>query len=137
MVVTVKLQIPGGKATPGPPVATALGSRGVNTRDFCLQFNALTQQQSNKLLRVLVDVRDDKSFRITIKGEPTAKLIKQALNITRGSSEPNRNKVGKLTQASMDTIIQQAGDNLQGFSATAKKKIIAGVARSMGVDIES
>ena len=132
----VKLQIPGGGATPGPPVATQIASRGVNARDFCTEFNARTQNQKGKLLRVIVDIADDKSFTMTLKGEPTVKLIKEALNIKKGSSEPNRNKVGKLTQAAIDKILDTMGDNLQGFTKEAKQNIIAGTARSMGVEIE-
>ncbi len=136
MATTIKLQIPGGNATPAPPVGTALGSKGVNTRDFCLQFNALTQQHKGKTLRVVVVVHPDKKFDIIIKGEPTVKIIKEELKIKKGSSEPNRNKVGKLTKASIEKIIQAIGDNLQGFSPAAKKNIIVGTAKSMGVEIE-
>lgn len=128
--------MPGANATPGPPVGTALGSKGINTRDFCLQFNAMTQNQKGKLLRTLVIVHPDKRFDIIIKGEPTTKLIKEQLNIEKGSAEPNRNKVGKLTQTSIDKIIQAMGDNLQGFTKEAKKRIIQGTASSMGVEIE-
>ncbi len=136
MATTVNLVVPGANATPGPPVGTALGSKGINTRDFCLQFNAMTQNQKGKLLRTLVIVHPDKRFDIIIKGEPTTKLIKEQLNIEKGSAEPNRNKVGKLTQTSIDKIIQAMGDNLQGFTKEAKKRIIQGTASSMGVEIE-
>lgn len=131
----IKLMIKGGNATPAPPVGTALGSKGINTRDFCLQFNALTQKQKGKLLRVLVEAFADKSFKIHIQGTPTAILIKEALQIEKGSSEPNRKKVGTLTSEMLDYIIEESGDNLWGRTREAKMKTIQGIARSMGVNV--
>ena len=131
----IKLQIEGGNATPGPPVGTALGSKGINTRDFCLQFNAQTQDQKGKLLRVLVEAYPDKTFQIHIKGTPTMILIKEALKIQKGSSEPNRKKVGTLTQAMIEQILDKSGNALRGRSQEAKIRTIQGIARSIGVNI--
>jgi large subunit ribosomal protein L11 len=135
MSKTIKLQIEGGNATPGPPVGTALGSQGVNTRDFCLQFNAMTQKQKGKLLRVFVHVTPDKKFTITVKGSPTTMRIKEEVNVKKGSSEPNRNKVGTLSRSSIEKIVEEMGDDLRGFTPEAKYKIIEGTARSMGVKV--
>ena len=132
---TVKLQLEGGNATPGPPVGTSLGSTGVNTRDFCMQFNNLTQAKKGKILRTHVLVFPDKKFKIIIKGQPTSTLIKQAANVEKGSSTPKRIKVGSITQEALKKIVQEASDNLQGFTQEAKCNIIAGTARSMGIEV--
>ena len=131
----IKLELKGGMATAGPPVATSLGSCGVNTRDFVLQFNAMTEKQRGELLRVWVTVSSDKKFKIQLKGSPTSVLIKEAANIKKGSGEPNRNKVGSIDIASVDKIITKAGDNIRGFTQEARRRVVEGVARSMGVEI--
>lgn len=133
---TIKLKLKGGSATPGPPVGTALGSKGLNTRKFCEQFNAQSQDKRGKLLRVDVHVRADKTFDIVIKNTPTTTRIKEEANITKGSSEPNRTKVGTLSHAAVDKLIAEMGDELKGFTKEAKTRIIAGTARSMGVQVK-
>ena len=132
---TIELRLEGGGATPAPPVGTALGSKGVSTRDFCMQFNAATQHQKGKLLRVSVVVRPDKKFHMIIKGTPTAALIKEEAKIAKGSGEPNRNKVGKIDRLSVERIIEKMGKDLRGHSQEAKCNTIMGIARSMGVEI--
>ena len=133
---TIKLQLKGGMATPGPPVGTALGSKGINTRKFCEQFNALTQDKKGKLLRVEVNVKADRTFTLVVRNTPTTTRIKEEAKIAKGSSEPNRNKVGILSEASIDKIIEEMGDELKGFTREAKHRVIAGTARSMGVEIK-
>ena len=135
MSTTIKLQIEGGNATPGPPVATALGSRGVNTRDFCLQFNALTQAQKGRLLRVLVTVYPDKRFKIEIKGVPAAIRIKEMAKVSKGASEPKRSEAGTITTQDVAQLIEEMGDNLAAFTEEAKRKTIEGTARSMGIRV--
>ncbi|MGB0356987.1 MAG: uL11 family ribosomal protein [Cytophagales bacterium] len=130
----LKLELKGGMVTPAA-IATALGSRGVNTRDFVLQCNAMTEKMKGELLRIWVYISPDKKFKIEVKGQPTSALIKDALKIDKGSGEPNRNKVGKLDLAAVDKIIEKGGATIRGFSKEAKQKVVAGIARSMGVDI--
>ena len=133
----LKLQIPAGGANPSPPVGPALGQVGVNIMDFCNAFNAETQNAEKGLpLPVVITVYEDKSFTFIVKTPPAAVLIKKALGIPKGSGEPNREKVGKLTRTQLEDIAKQKEPDLNSNDMDAAVLIIAGTARSMGVDVE-
>ena len=133
----LKLQIPAGGANPSPPVGPALGQVGVNIMDFCNAFNAETQNAEKGLpLPVVITVYEDKSFTFIVKTPPAAVLIKKALGIPKGSGEPNREKVGKLTRAQLVDIAKQKEPDLNSNDIDAAVLIIAGTARSMGVEVD-
>ena len=133
----LKLQIPAGGANPSPPVGPALGQVGVNIMDFCNAFNAETQNAEKGLpLPVVITVYEDKSFTFVVKTPPAAVLIKKALGIPKGSGEPNREKVGKLTRAQLEDIAKQKEPDLNSNDIDAAILIIAGTARSMGVEVD-
>ena len=133
----LKLQIPAGGANPSPPVGPALGQVGVNIMDFCNAFNAETQNAEKGLpLPVVITVYEDKSFTFIVKTPPAAVLIKKALGIPKGSGEPNREKVGKLTKAQLEDIAKQKEPDLNSNDIDAAILIIAGTARSMGVEVD-
>ena len=133
----LKLQIPAGGANPSPPVGPALGQVGVNIMDFCNAFNAETQNAEKGLpLPVVITVYEDKSFTFIVKTPPAAVLIKKALGISKGSGEPNREKVGKLTKAQLVDIAKQKEPDLNSNDIDAAILIIAGTARSMGVEVD-
>lgn len=130
----IKLQIPAGKANPAPPIGPALGSAGVNIMAFCKDFNAKTQAMGGDILPTVITVYSDKSFTFILKQPPLAEMLKKTLGIAKGSSVPNRDKVGKLTRAQAEKI---AGDKMQDMNAAslnAAVNIVAGTARSMGID---
>jgi large subunit ribosomal protein L11 len=133
----IKLQVPAGKATPSPPVGPALGQHGLNIMDFCKAFNARTADQEGLIIPVVITVFADKTYSFITKTPPAAVLIKRALNIAKGSPEPNREKVGKLSMAQLEEIARIKMPDLNVYDIEAAKKIIAGSARSMGVEIES
>jgi large subunit ribosomal protein L11 len=132
----IKLQIPAGKATPSPPVGPALGQHGLNIMDFCKAFNAKTSDQEGMIIPVVITVYSDKTYSFITKTPPAAVLIKKAVNIAKGSGEPNREKVGKISQKQLEDIAKIKMPDLNVYDLDAAKKIIAGSARSMGVDIE-
>ena len=132
----VKLQIAAGKATPAPPVGTALGPHGVNIMDFCKAFNAKTASQDGLIIPAVVTVYQDRSYSFITKTPPAAVLLKRAANIAKGSGEPNRSKVGKVTQQQVDEIAKTKMPDLNADSVEAAAKIVAGTARSMGIDVE-
>ena len=133
----LKLQIPAGGANPSPPVGPALGQVGVNIMDFCNAFNAETQNAEKGLpLPVVITVYEDKSFTFIVKTPPAAVLIKKALGIPKGSGEPNREKVGKLTRVQLEDIAKQKEPDLNSNDIDAAVLIIAGTARSMGVEVD-
>ena len=133
----LKLQIPAGGANPSPPVGPALGQAGVNIMDFCNAFNAETQNAEKGMpLPVVISVFEDKSFTFVVKTPPAAALIKKALGITKGSGEPNKEKVGKLTRAQLEDIAKVKEPDLNSNDIDAAVKIIAGTARSMGVEVD-
>ena len=133
----LKLQIPAGGANPSPPVGPALGQVGVNIMDFCNAFNAETQNAEKGLpLPVVITVYEDKSFTFKVKTPPAAVLIKKALGIPKGSGEPNREKVGKLTRTQLEDIAKQKEPDLNSNDIDAAVLIIAGTARSMGVEVD-
>lgn len=132
----IKLQIPAGKATPSPPVGPALGQHGLNIMDFCKAFNARTADQEGTVIPVVITVFSDKSYSFITKTPPAAILIKKAVNIAKGSPEPNREKVGKLSQKQLEEIARIKMPDLNAYDVEAAKQIIAGTARSMGIEIE-
>ena len=133
----LKLQIPAGAANPSPPVGPALGQAGVNIMDFCNAFNAETQNSEKGLpLPVVISVYEDKSFTFVVKTPPAAVLIKKALGIPKGSGEPNREKVGKLTRSQLEDIANAKEPDLNSNDLDAAVLTIAGTARSMGVEVE-
>ena len=133
----LKLQIPAGGANPSPPVGPALGQVGVNIMDFCNAFNAETQSAEKGMpLPVVITVYEDKSFTFVVKTPPAAVLIRKILGIAKGSGEPNREKVGKLTRAQLEDIAKTKEPDLNANDIDAAVKIIAGTARSMGVETD-
>ena len=133
----VKLQIAAGKATPAPPVGTALGPHGVNIMDFCKNFNARTASQKGLIIPVVITVYADRSFTFITKTPPAAVLIKEALRIEKGSAEPNRIKVGRLSRNQVRSIAEAKLEDLNARDVEQAMKIIAGTARSMGVEVEA
>ena len=133
----VKLQIKAGAATPAPPVGTALGQHGVNIMDFCRQYNEQTQQQMGQVIPAELTIYEDRSFSFITKQPPAAELIKQAAGLEKGSGEPNRNKVGKLTQDQVRRIAEQKMADLNANDVDMAMRIVAGTARSMGVEVVS
>jgi large subunit ribosomal protein L11 len=131
----IKLQVPGGQANPAPPVGPALGQHGVNIMDFCKAFNAQTQQDNGTTIPVEITVYEDRSFTFITKTPPAAVLIKQAINLQKGSGVPHLEKVGTITQAQIRTIAETKLEDLNANDLDAAAKIIAGTARSMGVDV--
>ncbi|MBC6410210.1 MAG: 50S ribosomal protein L11 [Ekhidna sp.] len=131
----LKLQIRGGSANPSPPVGPALGAKGLNIMDFCKQFNARTQDKSGQLLPVVVTIYSDKSFDFVIKTPPAASLIMEAAKLKKGSSEPNRTKVGSVSWDQIKAIAETKLSDLNAFSIESAMKIVAGTARSMGVKV--
>jgi large subunit ribosomal protein L11 len=131
----IKLQVIGGKANPAPPIGPVLGQHGVNIMEFCKQFNARTQKQQGEVVPVVITVFKDRSFTFEIKTAPVSYLIKKALGIEKGSAVPNKDKVGKLTKAQVYDIAKQKMQDLNCYDEEAAFKIVAGTARSMGVDV--
>jgi large subunit ribosomal protein L11 len=137
VLTLIKLQIPGGQANPAPPVGPALGQHGVNIMEFCKAFNAETGAQNGRITPVEITVYEDRSFTFITKTPPAAVLIKEALSLDKGSSEPNRNKVGRLTQAQVRSIAETKLQDLNARDVDQAAKIIAGTARSMGVEVDA
>ena len=134
----LKLQIPAGGANPSPPVGPALGQAAVNIMDFCNAFNAATQDVEKGLpLPVSITVYEDKSFTFEVKSPPASVLIKKALGLEKGSGEPNRDKVGTISRAQLEEIVQAKEKDLNANDIDAAVKIIEGTARSMGVEVTS
>ena len=131
----LKLQIRGGAANPSPPVGPALGSKGLNIMDFCKQFNARTQEKPGQLLPIVVTIYADKSFDFVVKTPPAASLIMEAAKLKKGSSEPNRSKVGSITWDQVRAIAETKMPDFNAFSIDSAMKIVAGTARSMGVRV--
>ena len=131
----VKLQIPAGQATPAPPVGTALGPQGINIMAFVKEFNARTQNQPGMILPVEVTIFSDKSFTFILKTPPAAVLLKKEAGIEKGSGQPNRNKVGKVTKAQIRKIAEIKMPDLNCDSLESAMKMVAGAARSMGLEV--
>jgi large subunit ribosomal protein L11 len=132
----VKLQIPAGKANPSPPVGPALGQKGVNIMEFCKQFNAKTADKDGLIIPVVITVFSDKSFTFITKTPPAAVLLKKAAKFEKGSAEPNRNKVAKVTSAQVKEIATMKMPDLNAFDVEHAMSMIAGTARSMGFTVE-
>jgi large subunit ribosomal protein L11 len=136
VLTVIKLQIPGGQANPAPPVGPALGQHGVNIMEFCKAFNAQTQQAGGRITPVEITVFEDRSFTFITKTPPAAVLIKEALSLEKGSPEPNREKVGLLRRDQLRQIAEIKLEDLNARDLDAAMKVVAGTARSMGVDVE-
>jgi large subunit ribosomal protein L11 len=135
VIAEIKLQIPAGQANPSPPVGPALGQRGVNIMEFCKQFNAQTQTQQGLLIPVIITVYADRSFTFVTKTPPAAVLLKRAAGIEKGSGEPNKKKVGRVTRAQVREIAQLKMADLTAESIEAAMRTVEGAARSMGLDV--
>ena len=131
----IKLQIPAGQANPSPPVGPALGQHGVNIMDFCKMFNEKTKQQGGLIIPVVITVYQDRSFTFITKTPPAAVLLRKALNIPKGSGEPNRNKVGKVTEAQVREIAETKMEDLNANDVENAMLMIEGTARSMGIEL--
>ncbi len=131
----VKLQVPAGNATPAPPIGPALGQHGVNIMEFCKAFNARTQGQPGLIIPVVITVYNDRSFTFITKTPPAAVLLKRAAGIAKGSGEPNRNKVAKVTPAQVREIAELKKPDLNANDVDAAVKMVEGTARSMGIEI--
>ena len=135
VLTNIKLQAVGGQASPAPPVGPALGQHGVNIMEFVKSFNAQTQSDLGTVIPVVITVYEDRSFTFVTKSPPAAVLIKQAISLERGSAEPHREKVGRITQAQLREIAEKKMKDLNANDVDAAAKIIAGTARSMGVEV--
>jgi large subunit ribosomal protein L11 len=133
----IKLQIPAGQATPAPPVGPALGQAGVNIMDFCKAFNAKTQGEPGMIIPVVITVYADRSYTFITKTPPAAVLLKKAAGIEKGSGEPNRTKVAKVTRGQVEEIAKTKMPDLNAASMDAARLIIEGTARSMGIEVEA
>jgi len=131
----IKLQIPAGQANPAPPVGPALGQHGVNIMAFCKEFNATTKDQTGMIVPVVITVYQDKSFTFITKSSPAAVLLKRAAGIATGSKEPNKEKVGKVTRQQVMEIVKVKAKDLNATGEEAAFRIIAGTARSMGIEV--
>ncbi|MDA7618347.1 MAG: 50S ribosomal protein L11 [Verrucomicrobiota bacterium] len=132
----IKLQIPAGQANPAPPVGPALGQQGVNIMGFCKEFNARTKDQAGMIIPVVITVYQDKSFTFITKSPPAAVLLKKAAGIASGSKVPNKDKVGKVTPDQINEIVKTKFKDLNARSEEAAFQIIAGTARSMGIEVK-
>ena len=135
VLTQIKLQAVGGQASPAPPVGPALGQHGINIMEFCKSFNAQTQDQAGTVIPVVITVYEDRSFTFVTKTPPAAVLIKQAAGIEKGSGEPHREKVGRITEAQVREIAERKLEDLNAHDVDQAAKIIAGTARSMGVEV--
>ena len=135
LVATVKLQAPGGQATPAPPIGPALGQHGANIGQFIQQFNAATASLNGMPVTVIIAIFSDRSFTFEVKSPPAAVLLKQAAKVEKGSGVPNRQKVGTVTRPQLREIAQKKIKDLNANSVEAAERIVAGTARSMGIDI--
>ena len=138
LVTQVKLQVPAGSANPAPPVGPALGQHGLNIQDFCKQFNDKTKDLEKGLaMPVVINVYKDRSFDFIVKSTPASVLIKKAAGVQKGSATPQSNKVGKITRKQLEEIVKQKEGDLNAGEMEQAVKIIAGTARSMGIEVEN
>lgn len=131
----IKLQIPAAKATPAPPVGTALGPHGINIGDFVKKYNEATSQMEGEIVPVEVTIFEDRTFEFKLKTPPASDLLRKAASIEKGSGEPNKNKVGKVSKADIRKIAERKMEDLNAETIEAAEKIIEGTARSMGIEI--
>jgi large subunit ribosomal protein L11 len=134
-VAEIKLQIPAGQANPAPPVGPALGQHGVNIMGFCKEFNAATKEQGGMIIPVVISVYQDKSFTFITKSPPASALLKKAAGIASGSKVPNKEKVGQVTRKQVLEIVKLKAKDLNAASEDAAVRVVAGTARSMGIDV--
>src|SRR3989304_4088651 len=132
----IKLQIPASKATPAPPVGPALGQHGLNIMEFCKAFNDRTKSMEGSIIPVIITIYQDRSYSFVTKTPPASEMLKKAAGIIKGSGEPNRNKVGKVTEKQVEEIAKTKMPDLNAANLEAAKRIIKGTARSMGLEIE-
>lgn len=135
VIASVKLQVKGGQANPSPPIGPALGQHGVNIAEFCKAFNAKTQDQLGTVIPVVITIYADRSFSFVTKTPPASVLLKQAAKIAKGSSEPNREKVGEVTREQVEEIAKLKFEDLNAYDLERAIRIIEGTARSMGITI--
>ncbi|PIR82702.1 50S ribosomal protein L11 [Candidatus Kaiserbacteria bacterium CG10_big_fil_rev_8_21_14_0_10_59_10] len=135
IVKVIKLQIPAGQATPAPPVGTALGPAGVNIGEFVNQFNAQTREMAGSILPVVLNVYSDRSFDFILKKPPASRLLLKAIGQEKGSGKPHSSKVGKITQQQLEELAKEKMEDLNANDIEQAKKILAGTARSMGIDV--
>lgn len=133
----LKLQIEAGKANPAPPIGPTLGQHGVNIQEFCTQFNTASKDKMGDMLPVILTVYEDRSFSFVLKTPPVANLIKKEINLAKGSAEPNKNKVGKLTKAQARKIAEMKMVDLNARNIDSAIKIVEGTAKSMGLEVEA
>jgi large subunit ribosomal protein L11 len=131
----VKLQIPAGQATPAPPVGPALGQHGLNIMDFCKAFNAKTAKQQGTIIPVVITVYSDRTYTFITKTPPASFLLRQAAGVEKGSGEPNKSKIGKVTRAQVESIARTKLPDLNATSLDAAIRIVEGTARSMGIEV--
>jgi large subunit ribosomal protein L11 len=136
VIANIKLQVQAGKATPAPPVGSALGPHGLNIMDFCKAFNAKTAKQEGLIIPVVVTVYSDRTYSFITKTPPAAVLLKKVANIAKGSAEPNKNKVGTVTMKQVQEIAQTKMPDLNAANLEAAVKIVMGTARSMGLEVQ-
>jgi large subunit ribosomal protein L11 len=134
-IAQIKLQVPGGQANPAPPVGPALGQHGLNIMDFCKKFNEQTKQNEGLILPVVITAYEDKSFSFIIKSPPCAVLLKKAVGIAKGSGQPNKEKVGKVTRAQLEEIAKAKMKDLNAADLGGAIKVVEGTARSMGIEV--
>lgn len=132
----IKLQIPAGAANPAPPVGPALGQKGVNIMEFCKAYNAATQDKAGLIVPVIITVYSDRSFSFVTKSPPASVLLRKAAGLAKGSGVPNRDKVAKVTRAQIEEIVEVKKEDLNARDMDAAVRIIAGTARSMGIEVE-
>ena len=137
VMAVVKLQCPAGQANPSPPVGPALGQHGANIMDFCKAFNARTQDQPGLIIPSIITIYADRSFTFELKTPPAAVLLKRAAKIAKGSGEPNRDKVGRVTKAQVQEIAELKAVDLNAHDVDMAMRIIEGTARSMGIEVEA
>jgi len=136
VVAKIKLQAPGGQATPAPPVGPALGQHGLNIGQFVSQFNEATKQLNGMPVPVVIEVYGDRTFTFIVKSPPAAVLLKDAAQLAKGSGEPNKNKVGKVSREQVRQIAERKMADLNAFDVDTAERIVAGTARSMGIEVE-
>ena len=136
VLTKIRLQVSGGQATPAPPVGPALGQHGLNIGQFVSQFNEATKQLNGMPVPVVIEVYGDRTFTFIVKSPPAAVLLKDAAQLAKGSGEPNKNKVGKVSREQVRRIAERKMADLNAFDADAAERIVAGTARSMGIEVE-
>ena len=137
IIGSLKLQVPAGKANPSPPIGPALGQRGINIMAFCKDFNSRTAKEGDMIIPVVITVYKDKSFSFITKSPPAAVLLKKAAGIASGSGEPNKTKVGKVTKAQLLEIVEAKKEDLNARDPEMAARMIAGTARSMGLEVQN